>query len=258
MKKVIFAVLALFICVAPENYVKAGDCVQECVQVDDSLQLKIPCAVYEGNNYSFTLDHYSNPDDPAGMYWKMNRSSFTKISPHWKPTPVGDYPTYDYENGILTIPRVDTPEQAGMFQDAKMQLTQEGNWLLTDLKTAGTYPFYSPAIEKVDLTVTETFPVQVFLKVSGFLPFSGQFLGKIPQWLKGNVFEIFIYGENIAPGGGLPTAVVFERVIPLSVYGLSAGTYEYSLNGGCTMISGAGCIPETFTGTFVLTRDNRL
>ncbi len=55
MRKIVFAVLALFVCIAPENYVKAGDCVQECVQVDDSLQLKIPCASYEGSNYSFRL-----------------------------------------------------------------------------------------------------------------------------------------------------------------------------------------------------------
>ncbi len=205
------------------------------------------------------FDYYPNPDDPDGAYWKMDRGTLRKMAPDWKPTPVGDYPTYDYENGILTIPRVDTPEQAGMFQDARMELTGEGHWLLTGLKTAGTRPFYPPTITKIELIVTETFPVQVFLKVSGFLPGSAQFLGKIPQRLKGNVFEIFIYGENLYSDPGFPMSVTIEEVIPLSVYGLSAGTYEYSLNGGCSMSQpGAGCIPETFTGTFVLTQDNNL
>jgi hypothetical protein len=223
------------------------------VKVSDNLQMKIPCAAYEGNNYSFTLDYYPNPDDPAGVYWKMNRSSFTKISPHWKPTPVGDYPTYDYENGILTIPRVDTPEQAGMFQDARMELTGEGHWLLTGLKTAGTSPFATLLAQKVEMVVTETFPVQVFLKV-GVLKDHTVGMGKIAQRLKGNHFEVVMYAEDPTPesNDSLHMMGYFEKIIPLSVYGLKAGTYEYSLNG----VAASGDVP--LTGTFVLTRDNNL
>ncbi len=48
--------------------------------------------------------------------------------------------------------------------------------------------------------------------------------------------------------------VGFEKIIPLSVYGLSSGTYQYSLNGVVVVASDNVAL----TGTFVLTRDNKL
>ncbi len=55
------------------NYVKI-----ECIHVDGSLLLDIPCVEYGGNNYSFRLDYYPNPNDPAGIYWKMDINTFTQ------------------------------------------------------------------------------------------------------------------------------------------------------------------------------------
>ena len=47
-------------------------------------------------------------------------------------------------------------------------------------------------------------------------------------------------------------------MIPLSVYGLSAGTYEYSLSGVSIFGSaGEGVLPKTFTGKFELAKDNK-
>ena len=48
------------------------------IHVDDSLLLDIPCVEYGGNNYSFRLDYYPNPNDPAGIYWKMDINTFTQ------------------------------------------------------------------------------------------------------------------------------------------------------------------------------------
>jgi hypothetical protein len=251
MRKIIFAVMALLMCIAAENSVRAEEC---CIYATDSLSMEIPCAEYDGHKYSFRLDYFPNPKDPERMYWKMDIGTFKEISAGWEPSRVSDFPGYDYEKGILTIPRVDTPEQSGMFQDARMELTGEGHWLLTGLKTAGTSPFASPTVQKVEVIVTETFPVQVFLKVGGFLKDITFRVGKITQRLKGNHFEIFMYSEDRTPESNDTTLIIpgFEEVIPLSVYDLSAGTYEYSLNGVFPSYD-----DPALTGTFVLTRDNR-
>ncbi|MBF0375871.1 MAG: hypothetical protein HQK72_00125 [Desulfamplus sp.] len=175
--------------------------------------------------------------------------------------PAGEYPGYQtviqtgIQTGILTIPCVDTPEQPCMFQDAKFQLTEKGGWSLTDYKVSGQSPFTSPFAYNVEIIVTETFPVQVFLKVKVFFPYKGPKIGRIPQRLKDNRFEVVMYAVGTA---GLPLVEYFEEIIPLSVYGLSAGTYEYSLSGLRVFAKpDIGSYLKTFTGTFVLTRDNK-
>jgi len=74
MRKIGFVVVALVMGLMLGNYAQAG-----CIHVDDSLLLDIPCAEYGGNNYSFKLDYYPNPNDPAGIYWKMDINSFREI-----------------------------------------------------------------------------------------------------------------------------------------------------------------------------------
>ncbi len=91
-------------------------------------------------------------------------------------------------------------------------------------------------------------PVQVFLNIDGDLFLRCSDLGQISQKLIDNRFEVLIHDgpSNIGPGDGCGDATKpFEKIIPLSVYGLSAGTYEYSVNGGNI-------------GTFTLTVDNKL
>jgi hypothetical protein len=174
-------------------------------------------------------------------------------------SPVGEYPSY--QNGILTIPRVDTSEQAGTFQDVKIQLTEQGDWRLTDFKAAGTPPLTAkPYVDTVEIIVTETFPVQVFLKVRGRFPDLCIVLGKTFQRLKDNRFEVVMYAEDdLKPGQICVLAVrLFEKIIPLPVYGLSAGTYGYSLSGVLGFeATPEGVIPKTFTDTFGLAKDNK-
>jgi len=49
------------------------------IPVKQDLVLK---AVVEenGNRYAFTLDFYENPDDPAGLYWKMDEATWQQVN----------------------------------------------------------------------------------------------------------------------------------------------------------------------------------
>ncbi|MCF8145706.1 MAG: 6-bladed beta-propeller [Deltaproteobacteria bacterium] len=49
----------------------------DCLPVAADLSIRVPCAEYIGNPYGFTLDSYRNPDDPAGLYWKLVLATLT-------------------------------------------------------------------------------------------------------------------------------------------------------------------------------------
>ncbi len=157
-----------------------------------------------------------------------------------------NYPIY--QNGELIIPRVDTPEQAGNFMDVIFQFDEQTNtWNLNDFLTDTAID--ESQIDQIEVTITNSFPVQVFLKVKGEFPDGCSELGKTNQRLEDNKFEIILHNtffannpSNTFCGFG---AVPFDVLIPLSVYGLSAGAYEYSVNGGDI-------------GTFTLAEPNNL
>ncbi len=167
----------------------------------------------------------------------------TAVNPDWRT----EIHSPSYQDGILTIPRVDTPEQAGNFQDAMFQFDdQAGVWRLLDYKVKKiNVPLENTNVE---LIITDSFPVQVFLKVSGeFSSDCGYFFINNKR-LKDGRFEVIMHISSVQSTNQLScfTAVTpFEEIIPLSVYGLNAGTYEYSINGGDI-------------GTFTLTEDNKL
>ncbi|MCE7914234.1 MAG: hypothetical protein DYH15_05990 [Nitrosomonas sp. PRO4] len=160
--------------------------------------------------------------------------------------PVTGYPTY--RDGILTIPRVDTDAQVGNFQDAIFQFDNITNtWRLLDYMETTIAPGRGLVPDTVELIVTSTLPIQVFLKINGFTaPSPCSEFGQINQRLKTNKFEVTMH---VVPGPNDITCativVPYEKIIPLAVYGLPAGTYEYSLNG-------------EHTGTFSLAVENTL
>lgn len=159
-----------------------------------------------------------------------------------------NYPTY--QDGVLTIPRVDTPDQAGNYLDATFKyIEQDLCWELQGFKTANEHPLGKAPIEQVELIVIDSFPVQVFLKVQGAFPGNCGNLGQINQRLIDHRFEVAVHTEfpDLPLGTYACTQNMeyFEKNIPLSVYDLSAGSYEYSINGG------------DYAGTFTLTEDNR-
>ncbi len=49
-----------------------------CITVGADLDLHI-CAAYQGIRYGFTLNYVPMPDDPAGIYWQMDVSTFAVI-----------------------------------------------------------------------------------------------------------------------------------------------------------------------------------
>jgi hypothetical protein len=159
----------------------------------------------------------------------------------------GNYPMY--QDGILTISRVDTPARPGNYLDATFKQIDQNLWELQDYKTANEYPLAKAPIGQVKLVVTDSFPVQVFLNIQGTLTSGCHDLGQINQRLVGNRFEVTVHAEypDLPPGSYACTASIrhFEKNIPLAVYDLNAGNYEYSINGG------------DYTGTFTLAKDNR-
>jgi len=104
----------------------------------------------------------------------MANLSFGELVPPYRTSSFGilssvtqeEYPTY--KDSILTIPRVDTNEQIGMFQDARFVFS-EGSWKLLDFKTTDTMPrLFQPYISQVKPIIIDSFPVQVFLRVTGY------------------------------------------------------------------------------------------
>lgn len=157
-----------------------------------------------------------------------------------------------YKDGLLIIPSVNTAELVGQYQDVSFKLTEQGGWQLLSVKAIGTVIGESDIrlvpLTKVEVIKTDTFPTQVFLRLSGSLGgcFS-QSLGQINQRLENNRFEVVAtasYYVNPYYPTLCPTiSTSFVRTIPLAVYGLSAGTYSYDVNGT--------------TGTFALAVDNK-
>lgn len=153
-----------------------------------------------------------------------------------------------YENGVLTIPRIDTPEKAGFYQNVSFRYTENGTWELQKFHTAGQHPVNFAVIESVELVKTDSFPIQAFLKVKTGI--SGcDALGQVSLRQIDNRFEVDLYvqGPDLEPGTfsciALFTAV--EKIIPLPIYALAAGTYEYVVNDGKV-------------GSFELTQENIL
>jgi hypothetical protein len=161
--------------------------------------------------------------------------------------PSSDYPVF--KDGKLTIPRVDTETQSGNYQKVEFQFDGFTNsWKLLNFIETKIVPGSATYEEKVEAIIVDSSPLQVFLKVSGQFSNGCAYFQQINQALKNNTFEITLHlGPNPPSSDIACTAALapYEKIIPLEVYGLPAGTYEYSVNG-------------THTGTFTLSKNNTL
>ncbi|MCB1984317.1 MAG: hypothetical protein H6936_16480 [Burkholderiales bacterium] len=131
-----------------------------------------------------------------------------------------------FENGILSIPRVDTPEQPGQYENARFSLAPDGRWDLLHAE-AGRQAF----IDEIEIQILESFPVQVHVSVSGNLPTPCHQLGPIHQRFADNRFEIAVHVtplQTFAPC--IQVLEPFQTTIPLDVYGLPKGSYEVIVN----------------------------
>jgi inhibitor of cysteine peptidase len=98
-------------------------------------------------------------------------------------------------------------------------------------------------VEEIDILTLESFPVQVFVIASGYLPNPCTEIYQISQEREGKTFFITIEtycSQEVC----IQVIAPFEETIPLEVYGLPAGTYTVEVNG--------------VQGTFNLEMDNIL
>jgi len=152
-----------------------------------------------------------------------------------------------FQDGELTVPHVNTSELVGKFQDATFRFNEQtGSWDLIDFNEATV-----ASIDQVEVIVTDSFPVQVFLEVFGFKPNPCFVFNSVNQRLEDNQFDITIPLRLNQPSQSSCLAVTepFVKIIPLLVYGLDAGSYEYNVNSRSD---------DVFSGTFILKEDNRL
>ena len=158
-----------------------------------------------------------------------------------------DTPTF--ADGLLTIPTVNTPDQVGQFQAVTFEFTDQDGWQLLDFQETGIQGLGLDAmIEAVELVKTDAVPVQILLRVTGYFSDGCPSIGQINHRLEDNQFEVVIHSTRPTPieeFACTQAIVPFRETISLPVYGLSAGTYDYHVNGGNN-------------GTFELAVDNEL
>lgn len=85
-------------------------------------------------------------------------------------------------------------------------------------------------VERVEVLVLESFPLQVQAVAYGFLPSSCDSLNGQQIIRNGNRFIVTLWQESIL-GPCLPVTEAFEAVINLDVWGLPAGDYVVEVNG---------------------------
>lgn len=144
------------------------------------------------------------------------------------------YPSYSYQNGTLTIPRVDVPGQIGRYQDVVFQFDPQLNaWVLQDFNSTD-----KTAMPEIDIVVapfvfipdSSSLPITVRSSITGRIT-CGR-LGQINQRRTGNLFEIQVTQEPLAPNEVCDQVTrTFVRVIYLDVNGLEAGEYRLNVIG---------------------------
>ncbi len=153
-----------------------------------------------------------------------------------------------YQNGVLTIPSIDTAAQVGQYQDATFKFMSDGTWTLLTFNELNNSKLRLAPIDKVEVITTPSFPVQVLLKVTAGYDSSCGSLGPIHQRFANNKFDVVInsiYANYPNPINFMCIRnTPFIKTIPLPVYGLAAGKYKYAVNGQI--------------GSFTIAADNKL
>jgi hypothetical protein len=157
-----------------------------------------------------------------------------------------DNPLYQDNPARVSIPAVVADGVPGQFQDIQLRFKTDDQLELVSVRDGVLLDY----IQKVEAFRTNTSPVQVFLEITGQLPNGCARIGQVHQTRDNNAFAVSVFFKNDEWLTGAPVActlamVPFKHVMPLDVYDLPAGVYEYSVN-------------DEFSGSFTLTTDNRL
>ena len=152
-----------------------------------------------------------------------------------------------FDGTILTIPAISLEKQEGAYQEVKFKLLPDGKWELLDYKTRGMVG----GITDVNIVLTETFPVQGFLEVSGTHMSGCGSIEKVRHQLVGNTFIVSVddipYPSKPLTEDDIPMCTMalvdFSKTISLPLYGLKDGEYKYIVN-------------DEFSGVFNVSNDN--
>jgi hypothetical protein len=147
---------------------------------------------------------------------------------------------------VLFLPRVDTPEQVGLYQNGTLRRNADGTWSLISIQALGEGDLSKVLnVGQVVVHSTESIPAAVYLKVTGAearCGFSGT--GKVHQRRAGSNFDISISTSLTLGALACPAAMnPYQFIVPLDVYGLPMGTYTFNVHG--------------VRGMFTLQRNNR-
>lgn len=154
-------------------------------------------------------------------------------------------PFYAEGTGELTVPLADVSGTPGHFQDIKLVPAGEDLWELTEFKEGKLLD----VITEVTAIQSNETPAQVLLRIDGQFPTGCGQIGYVRETRSDDQIDVSIFYLNDLwlenPAVVLCTQAVrpFTKVVPLSVYGLEAGTYTYEVNG-------------EFSGQFTLQEDN--
>ncbi len=101
-----------------------------------------------------------------------------------------------------------------------------------DPNTPGNEPTRGFAeVQSIDIRILESFPVQVEVVASGYLPDSCTQIERVLTERKGRSFQTTILTIRDADLACAQAVFPFEEVIALDVFGLEAGVYEVDVNG---------------------------
>lgn len=106
------------------------------------------------------------------------------------------------------------------------------------------YFYGTAAVDKIEVLILESFPVQVQVIAQGYLPDSCTTINEIKTEKIDNTFDINISTKRPKDAVCAQALVPFNEKIPLNVQGLKAGNYTVNVNG--------------VKGSFELTVDNML
>ncbi|MAY56457.1 MAG: hypothetical protein CMQ37_11425 [Gammaproteobacteria bacterium] len=145
----------------------------------------------------------------------------------------------------LTIPFIGFEGEPGKFLNATLRSEEsELSWSLVSVDEGQLIN----TVDALEIIKTTERPVQVFLKVSGWISSCVE-VGAYAVDKEDSAFKVFVYfdPESLSPPEISCTAdsVVFSKTIPLPVFELAAGDYKVSVN-------------NKVNGSFSLDLDNRL
>ncbi|TXI18619.1 MAG: hypothetical protein E6Q62_06255 [Nitrosomonas sp.] len=159
-----------------------------------------------------------------------------------------------YASGILTLPSVDTLTSGNVLQGLyrNVLLHYDADIDAFRLVRAETFPVSDDLVKDVELLMTESQPIQVFLHVSGKFGIACGNIPAINYRQSSHVdrpqyrseFEVTI--RSLKNGTELPCITdekIYTYNFPIHAYGLQSGLYAYTVNG-------------IHTGTFELKTDN--